>query len=177
MVTRCQPIVRRYKNTIECECFDGDDDVAMERVWTEVLSLYRHGILDNEHRIRKGEVPAEETLEETDEESVERNCEHCIEAASESDLEGELLEETVDPAREESFLGCMDCGREIEFGRSEPNGGGQIWPVEADDFDHRWLWPDPKYREAWERRGWLREKQGSNPGEEAIRKPLYQSIG
>lgn len=171
-VTRIQLVVRRYENTIACDCLDGDDDVAMERVWTEVVSLYRYGVLDDKHRIRKGEEPAEEILKEIDEEGVERNCEHCIESASQSEFEGKLLEETIDPAREEIFLNCMDCGREIEFGRSKPAGVRKIWPVEADDFDHRRLWPDPKYRAVWAERGWLREPHGKARPQAGTANPL-----
>lgn len=56
---------------------------------------------------------------------------------------------------DEFFVNCGDCDREIEFGWSEPDRRGLILPVEFSDFDRLESWPDPKYTDAWEQRGWL----------------------
>ena len=57
---------------------------------------------------------------------------------------------------DEFFVNCGDCDREIEFGWSEADRRGLILPIEHSDFDPLHSWPDPKYVDAWEQRGWLR---------------------
>ncbi len=57
---------------------------------------------------------------------------------------------------DEFFINCGNCDREIEFGWSEPDRRGLILPVEFSDFNPRESWPDPKYVDAWQQRGWLR---------------------
>ena len=58
--------------------------------------------------------------------------------------------------RDEFFVNCANCDREIEFGWSEPDSRGLIFPVEFSDFVPGESWPDLKYLDAWERKGWLR---------------------
>lgn len=53
-------------------------------------------------------------------------------------------------------FGCAGCDREIEFGWSAPNRGGGIFPVECADFSPKGLWPEPRYLDAWQQRGWLK---------------------
>ncbi len=58
---------------------------------------------------------------------------------------------------DEFFVNCGNCDREIEFGWSQPDRRGLVFPVEFSDFD-----PlnnpgrIPKYVDIWQRRGWLR---------------------
>ena len=56
---------------------------------------------------------------------------------------------------DEFFINCGNCDREVEFGWSEPDRRGLILPVEFSDFNPSQSWPDPKYVDAWEQRGWL----------------------
>jgi hypothetical protein len=50
---------------------------------------------------------------------------------------------------------CENCDREIEFGWSQPDRRGLILPVEFSDFNPVVSWPDPKYVDVWQQRGWL----------------------
>jgi hypothetical protein len=70
----------------------------------------------------------------------------------------ELNESATNRESDEFFINCGDCDREIEFGWSEPDRRGLILPVEFSDFDHAEGWPDPKYVDAWQLRGWLRTR-------------------
>ena len=57
---------------------------------------------------------------------------------------------------DEFYINCGNCDREIEFGWSEPDRRGLIFPVEFSDFNSHESWPDPKYVDVWQERGWLR---------------------
>jgi hypothetical protein len=61
------------------------------------------------------------------------------------------------PIGDKFYVNCAECDREIEFGWSQPNRGGRIYPVECSDFIPENVWPDPKYVNAWQQRGWLRK--------------------
>lgn len=63
-----------------------------------------------------------------------------------------------DPDSHEFFVNCTnsDCDREIEFGWSHPDRGGRIWPAECTDFTPWKCWPEPRYRESWKAKNWLR---------------------
>ena len=56
------------------------------------------------------------------------------------------------PIRDKFYLNCTACNREIEFGWSQPNRGGRIYPVECSDFIPGKVWPDPKYADVWKKR-------------------------
>ncbi len=61
---------------------------------------------------------------------------------------------------DEFFVNCENCDREIEFGWSQPDRRGLIHPVEFSDFNPTNSWPDPKYLEIWQQKGWFRKKDG-----------------
>jgi len=65
----------------------------------------------------------------------------------------ELIEESV-----EFHVSCGGCGHEIEFGWSHPDREGHIWPVECVDFDPEKVWPEPRFREKWSHKGWIRSE-------------------
>jgi hypothetical protein len=60
------------------------------------------------------------------------------------------------PIGDKFYVNCADCDREIEFGWSQSNRGGRIYPVECSDFIPENVWPDPKYVKVWQQRGWIR---------------------
>ena len=66
----------------------------------------------------------------------------------------DLLESTKD--YDKFFVNCASCDREIEFGWSQPNRGGRIFPVECSDFILGEIWPEPRYLDSWHQKGWLR---------------------
>ncbi|MFC2168162.1 hypothetical protein ACFLRW_04185 [Acidobacteriota bacterium] len=65
----------------------------------------------------------------------------------------ELMEESV-----EFHVSCGGCGHEIEFGWSQPERSGGIWPVECVDFDPEKVWPEPRFRERWNHKGWTKSE-------------------
>lgn len=62
------------------------------------------------------------------------------------------------PTGDKFYVNCAGCDREVEFGWSQPNRGGRIYPVECSDFSPEKVWPDPKYRSVWQQRGWLQKR-------------------
>jgi len=70
--------------------------------------------------------------------------------------EYETYEPQTNREGDEFFVNCTSCDREIEFGWSQPERRGLILPIEFYDFDPSESWSDPKYVEAWQKRGWLR---------------------
>ena len=75
--------------------------------------------------------------------------------------EYEVYEAATNRESDEFFVNCGNCDREIEFGWSEPDRRGLIFPVEFSDFVPQQSWPDPKYVDAWQQRRWL---HGGNAG-------------
>jgi hypothetical protein len=69
--------------------------------------------------------------------------------------EKEYDEPELEKGSEAYYLYCRGCNREIEFGWTQPNREGRIWPVEYSDFDPRDAFPEPRYKESWEEKGWL----------------------
>ena len=61
------------------------------------------------------------------------------------------------------FVNCGNCDREVEFGWSEPDRRGLILPAEFSDFNPLESWPDPKYVDVWQQRGWLRTGYRRSP--------------
>jgi hypothetical protein len=75
----------------------------------------------------------------------------------------ETYETQTSRESDEFFVNCGNCDREVEFGWSQADRRGLILPVEFSDFDPRQSWPDPKYVDVWEQRGWLQagHRQGA----------------
>jgi hypothetical protein len=70
--------------------------------------------------------------------------------------EYEIFEPENNPESDEFYVNCANCDREIEFGWSQPNRGGRIFPVECSDFIPGKCWPEPRYFNSWQQRHWLR---------------------
>jgi hypothetical protein len=70
--------------------------------------------------------------------------------------EYEIYETETNRESDEFFVNCGNCDREIEFGWSQPYRNGLIFPVEYSDFDPLESWPDSKYVDVWQQRGWFR---------------------
>jgi hypothetical protein len=71
--------------------------------------------------------------------------------------EYEIFEAETNREDDEFFINCENCDREIEFGWSQPDRRGLILPVEFSDFIPSESWPDPKYLETWQQKGWVRK--------------------
>ncbi len=48
--------------------------------------------------------------------------------------EYEIYEPEINPGNDKFYVNCAGCDREIEFGWSQSNRGGRIFPVECSDF-------------------------------------------
>jgi hypothetical protein len=146
--------VTNYTQNLECECGKGEDDLAATRE-IEIRKIHEAwGYLDENHRW------SEEEEEEIDSEEEEVNfevfCSECFEEASSDDWETTDPEVEVDQESYEFYVRCDGCEREIEFGWSHPDRGGRIWTAEDTDFNPWKSWPEPRYRENWAKKGWLR---------------------
>jgi hypothetical protein len=71
----------------------------------------------------------------------------------------ETYEPHNNPGNDRFYVNCASCDREIEFGWSQANRGGGIFPVECSDFNPEGIWPEPRYLDSWHQKGWL-IKQG-----------------
>jgi hypothetical protein len=69
--------------------------------------------------------------------------------------EYEIYESETSRESDEFYVNCGNCDREIEFGWSQPDRRGLILPVEFSNFVPATSWPDPKYTDLWQKRGWL----------------------
>jgi hypothetical protein len=69
--------------------------------------------------------------------------------------EYEVYETENNRESDEFYINCESCDREIEFGWSKPDRRGLLMPVEFSDFNPAESWPDPKYVDLWQQRGWL----------------------
>jgi len=79
----------------------------------------------------------------------------------------EVYEPEENPGNYRYFVNCTSCDREIEFGWSEPNRNGRIFPAECSDFDPEGIWPEPRYLDSWHQKHWLIRDEGAD---DAIRK-------
>lgn len=88
-------------------------------------------------------------------------------------IKRELIEESV-----EFHVSCGGCGQEMEFGWSKPDRTGGIWPVECLDFDPENVWPEPRFRERWSQKGWMKPERlfESFYSESKIRTLIRKSI-
>ena len=71
--------------------------------------------------------------------------------------EYEIVKQENDSESDEFYVNCAACDREIEFGWSEIDRGGGIFPVECSDFIPGKYWPEPRYLDSWQKKGWLQQ--------------------
>ena len=72
--------------------------------------------------------------------------------------EYEVVNQESDPESDEFYVNCASCDREIEFGWSESNRDGGIYPVECSDFIPGKFWPEPRYLDSWQQKGSLQKE-------------------
>ena len=70
--------------------------------------------------------------------------------------DNEIYEPQDNPGNDMFFVNCAGCDREIEFGWSQPDRGGRIYPAECSDFIPEKIWPEPRYLDSWQQKHWLR---------------------
>ena len=72
--------------------------------------------------------------------------------------EYEIYESEDNPGNDQFYVNCAGCDREIEFGWSQSNRGGGIFPVECSDFIPGKYWPEFRYLDSWQQKGWLKKE-------------------
>ena len=148
-------------------------DLTVTHVWsilagTDSESWQEWGPLEADHHWH---YDCKEKIEnkEDEEGEVERgDFSDFAEDDSDSEPEEyEIIEQESDSESDDFYVNCAGCDREIEFGWSQLDRHGLIFPVEFLDFDPLETWPDPKYVSAWQQKGWLRAAhlQGETTGE------------
>ena len=148
-------LVVYFTGTLECTCeaLEGITRDAAYRSF-HVSTIYdRWGPLDEDHH---WEYDGEDEIGKLGEEEDARSvfCQVCVEAAKQKDWQIEEYDRKE--TDEEFYVCCGGCNREIEFGWSHPDRGGRIWPAECSDFNPWESWPEPRYKESWRKKGWLR---------------------
>ena len=154
-------IEQTFEQWLPCECGDTADGIAATHRNTVTVQYYDRGILIEDHRVEWHDQWEEvEREHDRDGDETEVFCQACYEEYScdEHAWRHEQPEEQEEPELldEEYTVRCEGCRREIEFGWSHPDRGGRIWPAECTDFNPWKNWPEPRYREAWAEKGWLR---------------------
>ena len=138
----------------------GGRELTVTHVWTlqagdESERWQEWGLLKNDHHWK---YEFKEKVDQQEEEEAERGDfgEFALDDSDSEPQEYEVHEVETDREDDEFLLNCGNCEREVEFGWSQPDRRGLILPVEFSDFVPAESWPDPKYLEAWQQRGWLR---------------------
>jgi hypothetical protein len=154
-VEREYTLIQTYCHYLPCTC--GETDEAAAAYESEQQTFVEEwGYLNEGHRVDWDEGDRQSTDGDREDGPPTIHCSVCFEQATEQDWQ---LEEP-DPRAEEEiedeewFVCCDGCNREIEFGWSLPDG--RIWPAELGDFHPGCCCPEPRYRESWKEKGWLR---------------------
>jgi hypothetical protein len=135
----------------------GGHKLTVTRVWTilagpESESWQEWGPLKPDHSWRFDFKEEIEKEQEEDDEVERGDYGEFEEDDSDSEPEAyEIFEPVDDPESDEFFVNCAGCDREIEFGWSQPNRGGRIFPVECSDFVPGETWPEPRYFDSGQR--------------------------
>ena len=139
------------------EC--GDHSLVVTHVWSilagnDTERWQEWGPLKNDHH---WQYEFEKMVEEDADDEAELGDFSDFEQddSSSEPEEYEIHEVETDKESDEIFVNCGNCDREIQFGWSQPNRAGLIYPVEFSDFNPSETWPDPKYLDIWQQKGWL----------------------
>ena len=151
-------VLRRTYQTVQVQsyvlpCSCETADTAATREIQVTTTCVETSDLGEDHAPHEGEREIEN--EETEELDEQIDCERCHRRHPERWEVAEISEEETDADSDYTEVLCAECGHEIEFGYSHPEGG-RIWPCEASDFNPWRCFPDRRFYEAWKRRGWIR---------------------
>ena len=138
----------------------GGQDLIVTRIWTILAgpdseNWQEWGPLKDNH---SWQFEFKEKIEENAGDEVERGDygEFAEDDSTSKPEEYEKFEQESDSESDEFYVNCAGCDREIEFGWSEPDRGGRIFPVECSDFIPGKYWPEPRYLDSWRQKHWLR---------------------
>jgi hypothetical protein len=144
----------------------GGHKLTVTRVWKILAgpdseSSQEWGPLEVDHRWRfevKEKIEKEKDRNRDDEDDeIERwdYGKYTKDNSSSKPEEYEIYESEDNPGNDQLYVNCAGCDREIEFGWSQANHGGGIFPVECSDFIPGEIWPEPRYLESWHQKHWL----------------------
>ena len=145
----------------------GSHKLAVTRVWKILAgpdseSWQEWGPLEADHLWRfkfkeKIEKEKDKDKDRDNDDEVERwdFGEYTKDNSSSKPEEYEIYEPESNPGNDKFYVNCANCDREIEFGWSKPNRGGGIFPAECSDFIPGKYWPEPRYLDSWQQKGWL----------------------
>jgi len=141
----------------------GSHNLTVTRVWKILAgpdseTWQEWGPLEANHEWRfefKEKIEKEKDTDNDDE--VERwdFGEYTKDISSSKPEEYEIYEPEDNPGNDKFYVNCTNCDREIEFGWSQSNRGGHIFPVECSDFVPGKYWPELRYLNSWQQKGWL----------------------
>jgi len=159
LIASLYTVLEDHKSILPCKCPTSSNGIAaIQSIFLE--KLYEdYGYLDQKHQwefVHKNNLIDRKEVD-SDFELLCCKCFFIYEIDKQkwtTHIERrELSEESV-----ELHVSCGGCGHEIEFGWSEPDRTGQIWPVECIDFNPEKVWPEPRFRERWSQKGWTRSE-------------------
>jgi hypothetical protein len=145
----------------------GGHQLNVTRVWNVLAGLdseswQEWGPLEADHhwRVEFKEKIEKEKGEDEEEDEVDRwNFRAYTKVNSSSKPEEyEIFEPHRNPGNDKFYVNCTNCDREIEFGWSQPKRGGGIFPAECSDFNPEEIWPEPRYLDSWQKKGWLKKE-------------------
>jgi len=139
----------------------GGHELTVTRIWSILAgadseSWQEWGPLEASHLWHYDFKEKIEKLEEEDEAELGDFSEFAEDDSDSEPEEYETIEAQSDSEGDEFYVNCANCDREIEFGWSKLDQQGLILPVETSDFEPLNSWPDPKYVNFWQQKGWLR---------------------
>ncbi len=146
-------LTKSYATEVPCSCEGAANGIASVSQSHVTTAFEVRGELDDTHHWHESDDEEIEQVEDEEDES-EVFCLSCSQENAESSIVEE--EGEPEPGDHEFYVRCADCDREIEFGWSHPDQMGRIWPVESSDFNPWKSWPEPRYRDAWAAKDWLR---------------------
>lgn len=140
----------------------GDHGLTVSHTWSILVGAdsenwQEWGPLEASHRWH---YDFKEKIEITDDDTQVERGDFGEFAEDDSDSEPEEYEtinQESDSESDEYYVNCAACDREIEFGWSEIDRGGGIFPVECSDFIPGKYWPEPRYVDFWQKKGWLQK--------------------
>ena len=141
----------------------GGHKLNVTRVWKILAgpdseSWQEWGPLEADHhwRFKFKEKVEEEDWDRDDEVDRWDFAEYTKDNSSSKPEDYEIFESQNNPGNDKFYVNCASCDREIEFGWSQPDRGGGIFPVECSDFVPGEIWPEPRYLEFWHQKHWLK---------------------
>ena len=144
-----------------CKTCEGHK-LTVTHVWSILAgpdseSWQEWGLLKNNHLWRYAFKEKIGNEEDEDDEVERGDYGEFAEDDSDSEPEEyEVFEPENDSESDEFYVNCAGCDREVEFGWSQPDRGGRIFPVECTDFVPGKFWPEPRYFDSWQQKHWLR---------------------